>query len=66
MHDGSEATLEQVVELYDKGGRVRRPASIATEVHPLSLSAQDHADLVAFLLTLNSPCQPVSMPPLPR
>jgi cytochrome c peroxidase len=66
MHDGSEATLEQVLELYDKGGRVRRPGSIATEVHPLSLTAQDRADLVAFLLTLNSPSQAVTMPMLPR
>ncbi len=65
MHDGSEGTLEQVVELYDKGGRVRRP-SLATEVHPLSLTPQDRSDLVAFLLTLNSLCQPVSIPPLPR
>jgi cytochrome c peroxidase len=65
MHDGSEATLEQVVELYDKGGRVRRP-SLATEVHPLSLSQQDRSDLVTFLLTLSSPCQSVAVPPLPR
>jgi len=66
MHDGSEATLEQVVELYDKGGRIRRPNSIATEIHPLSLTPQDRADLVAFLLTLNSPSQAVPVPPLPR
>jgi len=66
MHDGSEATLEQVVELYDKGGRIRRPGSIATEVHPLSLTPQAREDLVAFLLTLNSPSQAVTMPTLPR
>jgi cytochrome c peroxidase len=65
MHDGSEATLEQVIELYDKGGRVRRP-SLATEVHPLALSAQDRSDLVDFLQSLTSPTQPVSVPELPR
>jgi hypothetical protein len=45
---------------------VRRPGSIATEVHPLSLTPQAREDLVAFLLTLNSPSQAVSMPTLPR
>ena len=65
MHDGSEGTLEQVIELYDKGGRVRRP-SLATEVHPLQLTAQDKRDLVDFMLTLSSPQQPVAVPSLPR
>jgi cytochrome c peroxidase len=65
MHDGSEGTLEQVIELYDKGGRVRRPG-LATEVHPLQLTAQDKRDLVDFLLTLSSPPQPVVVPSLPR
>jgi cytochrome c peroxidase len=65
MHDGSEGTLEQVIELYDKGGRVRRPG-LATEVHPLQLTTQDKRDLFDFLLTLSSPPQPVSVPSLPR
>jgi cytochrome c peroxidase len=65
MHDGSEATLEQVIEVYDKGGRIRRP-SLATEVHPLALSSQERSDLVDFLQTLTSPTQPVTVPALPR
>ena len=65
MHDGSEGTLEQVIELYERGGRVRRP-SLATEIHPLTLSARDKRDLVDFLETLSSPPQPVSVPSLPR
>jgi len=65
MHDGSEGTLEQVIELYDKGGRVRRPG-LATEVHPLKLTAQDKRDLIDFMLTLSSPAQPVVVPSLPR
>ena len=65
MHDGSEGTLEQVIELYERGGRVRRPG-LATEVHPLKLAAQDKRDLVDFLQTLSSPSQPVSVPSLPR
>ncbi|HET6150759.1 MAG TPA: cytochrome c peroxidase [Polyangia bacterium] len=65
MHDGSEGTLEQVIELYDKGGRVRRPG-LATEVHPLQLTAQDKRDLVDFMLTLSSPPKSVAVPSLPR
>ena len=65
MHDGSEGTLEQVIELYDKGGRVRRPG-LATEVHPLSLTAQEKRDLVDFMVSLSSPPQPVQVPSLPR
>ena len=51
MHDGSRATLGDVVELYDRGGIAR--ASRADEVKPLHLSDQDKADLVAFLKTLS-------------
>ena len=65
MHDGSEGTLEQVVELYNRGGRVRRP-SVATEVHPLNLSAGDKADLIAFMQSLSSVDAPVDVPALPR
>jgi len=53
MHDGSERTLDQVVELYDRGGRVRR-ASVAAEVKQLGLTPDERAALVAFLRTLSS------------
>lgn len=52
MHDGSLATLEAVVEHYDEGG-IDRP-SRSELIHPLHLSRQEKADLVAFLRTLNS------------
>jgi cytochrome c peroxidase len=65
MHDGSEATLEQVVELYNRGGRIRRP-SLATEVHPLKLTAGEKADLVQFMLALTSVDAPIDVPTLPR
>ena len=51
MHDGGRATLEDVVELYDRGGIER--ASRADEIKPLHLSAVEKADLVAFLKTLS-------------
>ena len=51
MHDGSVATLAQVIDLYDKGGIAR--ASRAEVIKPLNLGADEKADLLAFLLTLD-------------
>jgi cytochrome c peroxidase len=65
MHNGSERTLEDVIELYDKGGRVRRP-SVAPEMVPLHLTKQEKGDLLAFLAALTSNDQPVEIPVLPR
>src|SRR5262249_37450239 len=64
MHDGSIATLEGVVDHYDKSG-VDRP-SRADLMKPLSLSAEQKADLVAFLKTLTSDLSPTAVPVLPR
>jgi cytochrome c peroxidase len=64
MHDGSLATLEDVVEHYDHGG-VDRP-SRSDLMKPLGLTSQEKADLVAFLKTLNSDLSPTSVPVLPR
>jgi cytochrome c peroxidase len=64
MHDGSIATLEQVVEHYDKGG-VDRP-SRSDLMKPLGLTSQEKSDLVAFLKTLTSDLSPTAVPVLPR
>lgn len=50
MHDGSMATLEEVVEHFAIGG-VADPNKDPL-VHPRALSAQDKSDLVAFLRAL--------------
>jgi cytochrome c peroxidase len=55
MHDGRFATLEEVVEHYNSG--VRRSATLDPNLakHPeagMQLTAQEKADLVAFLKTL--------------
>jgi cytochrome c peroxidase len=50
MHDGSIATLDEVVRLYEKGG-VDRP-SRSPLMQPLHLSDQERLDLVAFMDTL--------------
>jgi cytochrome c peroxidase len=65
MHNGSEATLEDVLELYDLGGRKKRP-SLAPEVVTLHLTAQEKADLLAFLATLTSDDKPIEIPILPH
>jgi cytochrome c peroxidase len=64
MHDGSLASLEAVVEHYDHGG-VDRP-SRSDLMKPLGLTAQEKADLVAFMKTLDSNLSPTAVPVLPR
>ncbi len=64
MHDGSVPSLEEVIELYDRGG-IDRP-SRSPEIKPLGLSPAQKADLVAFLRTLTSDPVPLTVPELPR
>lgn len=63
MHDGSIATLEEVVEWYDKGGHPN--PNLSDKVRPLKLSAQDKADLVAFMQACTSPTPMVQIDRLP-
>ncbi|MBI5505035.1 MAG: c-type cytochrome [Deltaproteobacteria bacterium] len=51
MHDGSQATLEEVVDFYNKGGEAN--PTLDVKVVKLDLSAQDKADLVAFMKSLD-------------
>ena len=64
MHDGSVATLEDVIELYNKGG-IDRP-SRSPDIKPLSLTAAEKKDLIAFLQTLTAAPPPFTVPTLPR
>ncbi|MBX2926634.1 MAG: hypothetical protein KF852_02260 [Saprospiraceae bacterium] len=50
MHDGRFDTLEDVIEHYAGGGHAAE--NLNPNVMPLRLSAQDKADLIAFLHTL--------------
>lgn len=47
MHDGSLKTLEEVVEHYNKGGTPNK--GLSDKVKKLNLTAQQKADLVAFM-----------------
>lgn len=48
MHDGSVASLEEVVDLYNQGGH-KGSKNISPLIVPLKLSNQEKADLVAFM-----------------
>ncbi len=50
MHDGSLATLEDVVQFYNRGGVPNE--LLDPRIRPLGLSAADITDLVAFLNAL--------------
>jgi cytochrome c peroxidase len=52
MHDGSLATLEAVVDFYDRGGGSN--PNLDPEIKPLRLTAGDKRSLIAFLKTLTS------------
>jgi cytochrome c peroxidase len=64
MHDGSVATLEEVIDLYDKGG-IERP-SRSVLIFPLHLSQTEKSDLIAFLRTLTAAPEQVAIPRVPR
>lgn len=64
MHDGSLATLEEVVDHYNSGS-IKRP-SLSVEIVDLGLSEQEKKQLVAFLNALTGPEQSITMPRLPR
>ena len=64
MHDGSMATLEEVIEHYDRGG-IDRP-SRSDLMKPLDLTSQEKRELVAFLKTLTGALSPTALPVLPR
>lgn len=54
MHSGQLATLEAVVDFYDQGGgNVPDGGVKPSMLVPLALTAEDKADLVAFLKTLD-------------
>lgn len=63
MHDGSFATLEDVIRHYETGGIERESRSPL--LAPISISDQEREDLVAFLLTLTGQPEGDSAPALP-
>jgi cytochrome c peroxidase len=64
LHDGSVSTLEDVIELYDRGG-IPNPRLDPMMV-PLHLSGREKADLVEFLKALTGDPVVVAAPQLPQ
>ncbi len=64
MHDGSIATLEEVVEFYNRGG-VKNP-HLDPVMQPLELKKDEMGDLVAFLRTLSTGRTPDRPPQLKK
>jgi cytochrome c peroxidase len=63
MHDGSQATLEEVVEWYAKGGHPN--PYLSDKMKKLDLTAQDKKDLVAYMKALTGELPKVRADRLP-
>ena len=64
MHNGSLATMEQVIAHYESGG-IDRP-SRSENISPFSFTDSQREDLIAFLHTLTSEQQDLPLPTLPN
>jgi cytochrome c peroxidase len=64
MHDGSVATLEEVVEWYVKGGHPN--PHLSDKIRPLALTAEEKADLVEFMKACTGPTPTVETSRLPE
>ena len=60
MHDGSEKTLEDVIEYYDRGGNPN--PYLDEEMKPLDLTEQEKANLLALLYAFEGEGRMVSAP----
>jgi cytochrome c peroxidase len=54
FHDGSQETLWDVIDHYNKGDGLKNPW-LDEDIQPLALTERDIDDLVAFLASLTSP-----------
>jgi len=63
-HDGSAATLRDVVDHYARGGDDR--SNVSADVRKLDLSEQDKQDLVAFMRSLTGERTAFVAPKLPQ
>jgi cytochrome c peroxidase len=54
FHDGSQATLWDVIDHYNKGAGLQNPW-LDEDIQPLALTEREIDDLVAFLASLTSP-----------
>jgi cytochrome c peroxidase len=58
MHDGSQKTLEEVVEWYNKGGHPNK--NLSDKIKKLDLTDQEKKDLVEFMKACSGPMPKVN------
>ncbi len=63
FHDGSAATLMDVINVYDKGG-IKRP-SLSDKIRPLGLTFAERRQLIAFMSSLTGASVYEKVPELP-
>lgn len=63
FHDGSSATLHDVVKYYVKGGQVT--TNLSPNFKPANLTDQEIDALIAFMKALTSPHKSIILPSLP-
>ncbi len=63
LHDGSAASLEEVIDLYNMGGKSKK--HLDKLIKPLGLTKQDKFDLISFLGALSSPVL-IQRPDIPK
>ncbi len=64
MHDGSVKTLEEVIDLYNRGGEPNQ--WLDPKMKPLDLTKDESADLLEFLKSLEGDVPQVDEPKLPE
>lgn len=64
MHDGSLATLAEVLAFYQRGGDVDRTTK-AAQITPFELSLEDESDIILFLKSLSGEAPKDRAPKLP-
>ncbi|WP_442483134.1 cytochrome-c peroxidase [Aeoliella sp. SH292] len=64
MHDGSQETLEEVVEWYDQGGHANE--WLSESITPLDLTDEEKSDLVEFMKSLTGKLPKVEQGRLPE
>jgi len=62
MHNGSQKTLANIIDFYDRGGDT---LGAGNELQALHLSPQEKQDLVAFLIELSGEAAETTIPALP-
>jgi len=53
FHNGGQATLEQLVEFYNRGGDYPEAPNLSPDVRRLNLNSEERAALVAFMKALS-------------